>query len=222
MDLCRFESLIGKDNLSKVKSLNILIVGLGGVGGYTLESLVRCGVETISVCDYDVVDSSNINRQILANSSNIGSLKTNEAYNRYIKINSDLKLTTINNKIDEDTINDIDFNSFDYVVDACDDVLAKTLIINRALSSNTKIISSMGTAKKMDATKIIITTLNKTSYDPLAKRMRKLIDKDKQKKVVVVTSLEKAKDINVLGSNSFVPATAGLFITNYIINDVIK
>ena len=222
MDLCRLEALVGIDSLNKIKSLSILIVGIGGVGGYALESLVRSGVGSISICDFDKIDSSNINRQIISNSSNIGSYKVEEAFKRYTNINRDLNFEIIKDRIDENSIENIDFNKFDYIVDACDDVNAKTLIINKALSCNVKVISSMGTAKKMDASKIYITTLNKTSYDPLAKKMRKLIDKKLQSKVVVVTSKEEAKNINVLGSNSFVPATAGLFITNYIINDVLK
>lgn len=222
MNLERFEALIGKDKLEVIKKLNILIIGIGGVGGFTLESLVRSGVENITIIDFDKIETSNLNRQILTNNNNIGSLKVVEALKRYETINSSLNLICINNFISEDNINLIDFSKYDYIVDTCDTVKTKVLLINNALLNNKKVISSMGTAKKMDASKLYITTLDKTSYDPLAKVLRKNIDKNKQKKVVVVTSKEETIKTEVLGSNSFVPATAGLLITSYIINDAIR
>lgn len=222
MDLNRLEVLIGKDSLNKVRNLNILLVGIGGVGGYTFESLVRSGVNNITIVDYDRIDSSNLNRQIITNSTNIGLLKTDEAKKRGLLINKDINITTKNIFLDKESLKEINLNNYDYVVDACDSVSTKVLLINECLSNNIKIISSMGTAKKMDASKLKITTLDKTSYDKLAKKLRSLIDKKIQKKVVVISSTEEVKDINLLGSNSYVPAVAGLLITNYIINDVVK
>lgn len=220
MNLERLESLVGLDVLKKIKNLNILIVGVGGVGGYTLESLVRCGVENITIIDYDRVDSSNLNRQIISNLNNIGQLKVDVARKRYTNINDKLNLKTMSIFLDKDNINSINICQFDYVVDACDSVLTKALLMGVCVSKNIKIISSMGTAKKMDATKLSITTLDKTNYDKLAKKLRSVVPKNIQRKIKVVSSTEQVKDINVLGSNSFVPATSGLLITNYIINDV--
>lgn len=220
MNLERLESLVGLDVLKKIKNLNILIVGIGGVGGYTLESLVRCGVEYITIIDYDRVDSSNLNRQIISNLNNIGQLKVDVARKRYTNINDKLNLKTMSIFLDKDNINSINICQFDYVVDACDSVLTKALLMEVCVSKNIKIISSMGTAKKMDATKLSITTLDKTNYDKLAKKLRSVVPKNIQRKIKVVSSTEQVKDINVLGSNSFVPATSGLLITNYIINDV--
>lgn len=220
MNLERLESLVGLDVLKKIKNLNILIVGIGGVGGYTLESLVRCGVENITIIDYDRVDSSNLNRQIISNLNNIGQLKVDVARKRYTNINDKLNLKTMSIFLDKDNINSINICQFDYVVDACDSVLTKALLMGVCVSKNIKIISSMGTAKKMDATKLSITTLDKTNYDKLAKKLRSVVPKNIQRKIKVVSSTEQVKDINVLGSNSFVPATSGLLITNYIINDV--
>lgn len=222
MNLNRLESLIGKDNLNNVRNLNILLVGIGGVGGYTFESLVRSGVNNITIIDYDRIDSSNLNRQIITNSSNIGLFKTDEAKKRGLLINEDINITTKNIFLNEESLKEINLNEYDYVVDACDSVSTKVLLINECINRNIKIISSMGTAKKMDATKLKITSLDKTSYDKLAKKLRSLIDKKIQKKVVVISSTEEVKDINVLGSNSYVPAVAGLLITNYIINDVVN
>lgn len=220
MNLERLESLVGLDVLKKIKNLNILIVGVGGVGGYTLESLVRCGVENITIIDYDRVDSSNLNRQIISNLNNIGQLKVDVARKRYTNINDKLNLKTMSIFLDKDNIDSINICQFDYVVDACDSVETKALLMSVCVSKNIKIISSMGTAKKMDATKLSITTLDKTNYDKLAKKLRSIVPKNIQRKIKVVSSTEQVKDINVLGSNSFVPATSGLLITNYIINDV--
>lgn len=220
MNLERLESLVGLDVLERIKNLNILIVGIGGVGGYTLESLVRSGVENITIIDYDRVDSSNLNRQIISNLNNIGQLKVDVARKRYTNINDKLNLKTMSIFLDKDNIDSINICQFDYVVDACDSVETKALLMEACVSKNIKIISSMGTAKKMDATKLSITTLDKTNYDKLAKKLRSVVPKNIQRKIKVVSSTEQVKDINVLGSNSFVPATSGLLITNYIINDV--
>lgn len=222
MNLNRLELLIGKENVERIKKINILLVGIGGVGGYTFESLVRCGLENITIIDYDKVDETNLNRQILTNLNNIGEFKTDVAELRALSINSNIKVNKITNFLDSSNIDTIDFNNFDYVVDACDSIDTKVLLINKCIYNNVKIISSMGTAKKMDASKLEITSLDKTSYDPLAKILRKKIDKKIQRKVTVVSSREKPMDIMKLGSNSYVPAVAGLFITNYIINDILK
>lgn len=214
MNLERLESLVGSTNLEKIKSLNILIVGIGGVGGYTLESLVRCGVENITIVDFDKVESSNLNRQIISSLTNIGKLKVEVAKERYSNINNKLNLKCLPIFLNKDNINKINIEEYDYVVDACDSVNTKVLLMQECILKNIKIISSMGTAKKMDATKLSITSLDKTNYDKLAKKL--------QRKIKVVSSSEQVKDIKVLGSNSFVPATSGLLITNYIINDVIN
>lgn len=222
MNLERFEALIGTEKLNAIKSLNILIVGIGGVGGYTLESLVRSGIENIRVVDFDTIDSSNLNRQILTNTENIGKLKTDEAIKRSKLINPNINIKALSIFLDDKTIDNINLNDFDYVVDACDSIKTKELLINKCIENNIKIISSMGTAKKLDATKLEITTLDKTSYDPLAKLLRHNINKRYHKKVNVISSKEEPKKTNILGSCSYVPAVAGLLITNYIINDILK
>ncbi len=222
MNLNRLEILIGKENLEKVKNLNILIVGLGGVGGYALETLIRCGIKNITIIDHDKVDETNLNRQILTNINNIGKYKTDIALERALTINKNINITKITEYLIKDNFNLITNKNFDYIVDACDSIETKELLINYSIKNKIKIISSMGTAKKMDASKLSITTLDKTSYDPLAKLLRKKINKSNQRKVKVISSTEKPKDIKLLGSNSYVPACAGILITNYIINDVLK
>lgn len=222
MNLERFEALIGDIMLNYIKNLNILIVGIGGVGGYTLESLVRSGVENITIIDFDKIDSSNLNRQILTNTENIGALKTDEAIKRSKLINPNVNIKTLDLFLDESNINDFNLDAYDYVVDTCDTLKTKELLINRCIENNIKIISSMGTAKKLDASKLEMTTLDKTSYDPLAKSLRRIINKRYHKKIKVISSKEVPIKINELGSCSYVPAVAGLLITNYIINDALK
>lgn len=222
MNLNRLELLIGKDSLEKIKKLKILIVGLGGVGGYTFETLVRSGIENITIVDFDKVDETNLNRQILTNSNNIGKYKTEVALERALLINKNVNINKLNIFLNKDNIDELNINQYDYIVDACDSLDTKELLMNYSYKYNIKLISSLGTAKKMDATKLEITTLNKTSYDALAKLLRKRIDKKIQNKIIVVSSTEKPKDIKSLGSNSYVPAMSGILMTNYIINDALK
>lgn len=222
MNLDRLESLIGKENLNKLQNIKIAIVGIGGVGGYVLEGLVRSGVMNITLIDGDKIDPTNLNRQIISTSNNIGELKVNEATKRVLQINPNVIVNKFSIFLTKENIQEIIDNDFDYVVDACDDVDAKIELIKFCYKNNIKIISSMGTAKKLDGTKFKIDTLNNTKYCPLAKKIRKSLSLDEQKYTTVVYSEEVQKDINVLGSISYVPAIAGLLICNAIINDIIK
>ena len=225
MNLSRLESLIGPDNIEKIRKLNILILGLGGVGGYALESLVRCGIERITLVDGDTIKPSNINRQIIATSKNNNKYKTKEWKKRIKKINPNAKVNIINTMINEDNIEVLFGEKYDYIIDCCDTSKVKILLVKLCNEKNIKLVSSMGMANKMDATKILISTLDKTEVDPLARKIRsELKGKDKalMKNVTVVYSTEKAINNTMLGSTSFVPSVAGLFITNYIINNEIK
>lgn len=222
MNLDRLESLIGKENLNKLQNIKIAIVGIGGVGGYVLEGLVRSGVMNITLIDGDKIDPTNLNRQIISTSNNIGELKVNEAAKRVLQINPDVIVNKFSIFLTKENIQDIIDNDFDYVIDACDDVDVKIELIKFCYRNDIKIISSMGTAKKLDGTKFKIDTLNNTKYCPLAKKIRKSLSLDEQKYTTVVYSEEVKKDINVLGSISYVPAIAGLLICNAIINDIIK
>ena len=222
MNLDRLESLIGKENLNKLQNIKIVIVGIGGVGGYVLEGLVRSGVMNITLIDGDKIDPTNLNRQIISTSNNIGELKVNEAAKRVIQINPNVIVNKFSIFLTKENIQEIIDNDFDYVIDACDDVDAKIELIKFCYRNDIKIISSMGTAKKLDGTKFKIDTLNNTKYCPLAKKIRKSLSLDEQKYTTVVYSEEVQKDINVLGSISYVPAIAGLLICNAIINDIIK
>lgn len=217
----RLITLIGEDNVNKLKKANILIVGLGGVGGYALETLVRSGIYNLTIVDGDIVELSNLNRQIISKRDVIGRPKALVAQARTLEINPDVNLKVINQFISEDNFSLLNIDSFDYVIDACDDLNLKMLLIKNA--DKYKLISSMGTANKMDMTRFKITTIDKTSYDPLAKIIRKKIKEEKiQTKFKVVSSDEKVmKNGTKLGTIAYMPAVSGLLCASYVINDII-
>lgn len=218
----RLITLIGEDNVNKLKKANVLIVGLGGVGGYALETLVRSGIYNLTIVDGDIVELSNLNRQIISKRDVIGRPKALVAQARTLEINPDVNLKVINQFIREDNFSLLNIDSFDYVIDACDDLNLKMLLIKNA--EKYKLISSMGTANKMDMTRFKITTIDKTSYDPLAKIIRKKIKEEKiRTKFKVVSSDEKVmKNGTKLGTIAYMPAVSGLLCASYVINDIIN
>lgn len=217
----RLITLIGEDDVNKLKKANVLIVGLGGVGGYALETLVRSGIYNLTIVDGDIVELSNLNRQIISKRDVIGKPKALVAQARTLEINPDVNLKVINEFISEDNFSLLNIDSFDYVIDACDDLNLKLLLIKNA--DKYKLISSMGTANKMDMTRFKITTIDKTSYDPLAKIIRKKIKEEKiRTKFKVVSSDEKVmKNGTKLGTIAYMPAVSGLLCASYVINDII-
>ena len=221
MNLSRLESLVGEENIQKIKALNVLVLGLGGVGGYAVESLVRCGVSNITLVDGDTIKPSNINRQIIATVKNNNKYKTKEWKKRIKMINPDAIVNIINTHITEDNMEVLFSMKYDYIIDCCDTSKVKIKLIKECHEKGIKVVSSMGMANKMDATKIMISTLDKTETDPLAKKIRSEIrNKDIMRDVTVVYSNETPINNTMLGSTAFVPAVAGLYITNYIIKDV--
>lgn len=217
----RLEILVGKD-IEKIKKLTVLVLGLGGVGSYAVESLVRSGVGHLILVDHDVIDKTNLNRQLMSLQANVGKKKTEVWQERIHQIHPDCQVEVVTDFITKENIEQLFEVPIDYVVDACDTLDTKKEIINYTMSHDIKIISSMGTAQKLDPTKLTITTLNKTSYDPLAKCLRRLLREEGIiDKVPVVSSTEVPKKGTgpVLGSCAFVPSVAGLLCTSYIIND---
>lgn len=219
----RVVSFVGENNLLKIKSKKVLVVGLGGVGGYAMESLIRSGIHNIILIDYDKVEASNLNRQIITNKNNIGKYKVDVAKERILNINPECNVTTLNIFLDKSNINTLDNYDIDYIIDACDSVEAKKLLIDYSLDKHIKLISSMGTANKINPTKLEILDIRKTSYDPLAKILRKyVIEKKTNAKVMVVSSTEQPIRKDVLSSLIFVPSTAGILCANYVIKDIIN
>ena len=220
----RIIKLIGVDNLNKIKKSKVCIVGLGGVGGYAVECLIRSGVENIIIVDYDIIDITNLNRQIITNTNNISKFKTDETEKRIKLINPNCNVTKINIKLDENNIDSLFKYEFDYLIDACDTIIVKELLITLCLEKNIKIISSMGTGNKMNPNELTIMDLRKTSYDPIAKKLRKYINDNKIKgSIPVVCSKEQGKSFTEsIPSMIFVPAVSGIMCANFIIKEIIK
>ena len=170
----REELLIGKENLKKLKNSHVIVFGVGGVGGFAVEALVRGGIGELTVVDYDTIDITNINRQIIALQNTVGQNKVDVIKERAVSINPEIKIHAFKEKYDEST-KDIFFKdkSYDYIVDAIDLVSSKLNLIETAAEKNIPIISSMGTGNKINPTMLEVSDINKTSVCPLAKVMRR-------------------------------------------------
>ena len=221
----RVEKLIGIEKLDLIKTKTVLLIGLGGVGGSAFETLVRSGVQNIIIIDFDNVDISNLNRQVLYNLDSIGKKKVDVAENFCKSINKDCCVKKYDIFLNEENIKTLfDDNDIDYVIDACDSLNTKKSIILECLKRKVKFISSMGTANKLDPSKLIITDIRKTKSDPIAKILRKWVKDMKINDKIMVVSTEEVpiKKGKVLSTMSFVPNTAGILAANYVIRDIIK
>ena len=210
----RTRTLIGENSLSKLSKSKILIFGIGGVGGYVVEALVRSGIGEIDIVDNDKVSISNLNRQIVALNSTIGEYKVDVMKKRALDINPDLKINTYKLFFDDDTKDEFDFSKYDYIVDAIDSVKSKLLLVELAKNNNTPIISSMGTGNKLNPLKFEIADIFKTSVCPLARVIRIELKKRGIKELKVLYSKEMPYKYGsrIPSSISFVPSTAGLII----------
>ena len=217
----RTEKLIGKVNMEKLKNANVIVFGVGGVGGYAVEALVRAGVSNITVVDNDTVSASNINRQIIALNSTVGKLKTDVIKQRIFDINPDCNVTAMAVFFDETT--EIDFKKYDFIVDCIDSVKSKIHLIKCAKENNVKIISALGTGNKICPEKLEIADIKETSYCPLARKVRTLLKKEGIENLPCVYSKEEpVKNEGVPASISFVPSSAGLLMASYVIRELIK
>ena len=222
----RTELLIGKENIQKLSKAKIIVYGIGGVGSFTVEGLVRAGVENIILVDNDVISPSNLNRQIHATIPNIGKLKVDCMKERILSINPKVNVETyIPQDIEHGEEILID-DSIDYVVDAVDTITTKLKLIQRAKEKQIPIISCMGTGNKLNPTKFEITDIYKTSVCPLAKVMRKELKKRGIQNLKVLYSKEEPikheMESRTPASISFVPSVAGMIIAGEVIKDIIK
>lgn len=220
----RITKLIGETNIKKINNTTVAIIGLGGVGGSALECLVRSGIENIIIVDFDKIDITNLNRQIISNITNIGNSKVEEWIKRINIINPNTKVTPLNLKLDMNNIEELFNLKFDYLIDAIDDIPMKEEIIKRCLTNNIEIISSMGTGNKLNPSMLEITDIKNTSYDPIAKRIRKYMkDNNLKRKLPVVYSKEQNNKFEgSIPSMIFVPSTAGILCANYVIRKIIE
>ena len=227
----RLEALIGKENLDIIKSKKVIVFGVGGVGGFVVESLIRSGLENITVVDNDIVDETNINRQIIATSDSIGKSKAKTMQERAYSINHAAQITPIQKFYLPENENEFDFSKYDYVIDCVDTVSAKISIICRAKELGVPVISALGAGNKLDPTKLAVSDISKTEYDPLAKVIRKELRNRGIKDVKVVYSKETPVNVvvdeNEHGRHSpasaiFVPASMGILIAKTVIDDLIN
>ncbi len=232
----RISLLIGEQSVIKIQNSCVLVVGVGGVGSYVVEALVRTGVGTIIMIDNDIIQPSNLNRQIHATTRTINEVKTEAMKERILSINPDCNVIAIQSFFDKSKT-DVFEHKIDYVVDAIDTVTSKLDLIEICQSKNLPIISSLGMANRFDVSKLKITTLEKTKDDPLAKAVRYQARKRginckvkvafseelpfKQNQVVNEDALTRKQQIPP-ASTIFVPAAAGLMIASHVILELIK
>lgn len=192
----RCELIIDLDNLNCIQNKHICVFGVGGVGGHCVESLARMGIKEISIVDFDVVSLSNINRQIIALHSTIGQKKVDVMKSRLLDINPNILCHTYDLFVGRETMDQIDFGAFDFIVDAVDNVTAKLLIIEKAKKLNIPIISCMGTGNKLHPESLKIMDVFETNYCPLAKVMRKELKNRKIYKLKVLSTFEADKELS--------------------------
>ena len=220
--LDRSIKMLGNDKIQSFKDKVILVAGLGGVGGTALEALTRSGFNKFILVDFDKVDESNLNRQILYTLKDVGRLKTEVAKERLLSINPDLDIKLINKKIDKGFFLEFDY-PVDFIIDAIDFVEGKLKIYSIAIEENIPFISSLGMGNRLDPSQVVITKLNKTEGDPLARKIRyesKQLNLDLNKINVVFSKeipLIKSKEP---GSMMMVPSTAGLLMAKYVIDNI--
>ena len=243
----RTKLLLGQDALDKLANSRVAVFGLGGVGGYTVEALVRCGLGEIDIIDNDKISLTNLNRQLHATHTTIGKYKVDVTEERIKDINPNIKINKYNIFYTPDTSNSFNFDGIDYIVDAIDTVVGKISLIEKSKEHNIPIISAMGAGNKLDPTRFEVADISKTSVCPLARVLRGELKKRKIKNVKVVYSKEQPiKPLNnfsidnktngknlpdttecnkkhqIPGSISFVPSVVGLIIASEVVKDLIK
>lgn len=227
--LNRTELLIGTENVTKLQNSHVIVFGCGGVGSYVIEALVRSGVGTISIVDHDTIDITNINRQLIADTSTIGKLKVEVEKDRLLLINPALKISTYSQFADASNLEGIISSDCTYIVDAIDSVSSKLSLIEYAHQRQIPIISSMGTGNKLDPTLFEVTDISKTSVCPLAKVIRKELRQRGIFHLKVVYSKEephcfsnKEENVRTPASISFVPSVAGLILASEVVKDLLS
>ena len=227
----RTSLIIGDEGINKLQNSNVIVFGVGGVGSFAAEALVRAGVGNITIVDFDDVDITNINRQLPALHSTVGKLKVDVMKDRLLDINPDLNIRTVAKMYNKETTDEILIEDYDYVIDAIDMVTSKILLVEECNKKGLTLISSMGMGNKLDPTKIVVTDIHKTHTCPLAKVMRKELKDRRIKKLKVVYSEEQPRELKkkimngrkvTPGSTSFVPSVGGLTIASVVVNDLIN
>ncbi len=227
----RTEAILGADSMEKLKNSKVLVFGIGGVGGHAAEAIVRSGIGEIHLVDSDRVSVTNINRQIIADESTVGRLKT-EVMEKHLKlINPELRVKCFNIFYTPENADEIDLSDYSYIVDAIDSVPSKVELIERAKRENIPIISSMGFGNKLNPTEIEVADISKTEVCPLARSIRRLLRQKGINHLKCVYSKEvpkmpdapiEDKGKRTVGSVAFVPSVAGIIIASEVIKALIK
>ena len=218
----RTKMLLGREAIEKLKKAHVALFGVGGVGGYAAEALVRSGIGTIDLIDADTVDITNLNRQIIALTSTIGRYKTEVMAERLRDINPEVRVIEHRCFFLPENADAIDFTQFDYILDAVDTVAAKVEIAVRAKNTGVPVISAMGAGNRLDPTAFTVTDIFKTQGDPLAKVMRHELRARGigSLKVVFSTEAPRSSGGRTPGSAAFVPSVAGLVMAGEVIKDL--
>ena len=223
MQFSRYIPLIGEDNFQKLNHSKVMVFGVGGVGGYVVEALARSGVGSFVLIDNDVVEESNINRQIIATYKTIGQVKVDVMKERILSINPDAKVEAIKKFYLPENSGEFDFSNVDYIIDCVDTIAAKISVVCKAKELNIPVVSAMGAGNKLDPSKLQVSDIYKTSVDPLCKIMRHELKKLGINKLKVVFSTEEPLKTNnrIPNSGVIVPSSMGLLIASEVIKDII-
>lgn len=219
----RTEQLLGSENMKKLAGARVAVFGVGGVGGYVVEALARCGIGALDLIDNDIVAPSNLNRQIIATVSTLGRAKVDAARDRVMEIHPDCQVNIHKIFYLPETADCFDFREYDYIVDAIDTVTGKLMLAEQARAAGTPLISSMGTGNKLDPTALKVADIYETKVCPLAKVMRRELRKRGIGSLKVVYSEEEPLGRGrPPGSVSFVPSVAGLIIAGEVVKDILR
>lgn len=226
----RTKLLIGKDGAKKLENSHVVVVGVGGVGGYAVNLLVRAGVGKLTIVDFDKVDETNINRQIIANTKTIGRPKVDVAREMLLDINPKCNINTLSLKANQETFDQIFVEKPDYVIDAIDIVSDKIDLICYCKENDIKIVSAMGAGNRISIPNFAIIDIFKTSNDGLAKIVRKKLRERKIEHLDVVTCLDKTMPVTqdadskkrIVGSISYYPAMCGCVLSAFVIENLLK
>ena len=219
----RSQRILGEDNMSIIKNASVIVFGLGGVGGAAAEALVRAGVGKIGIVDKDIVDITNLNRQLIATDETVGMKKTDATEKRLLSINPEVEIVKYDLFYLPENADKVNLSEYDFILDCIDNVTAKLELIERAYKTGVPIVSSMGTGNKLHPEMLEIADINKTSVCPLARVIRRELKKRGIGKLAVVYSKEEPikTDSSLPGSTSFTPPVAGYLMCSYVINTII-
>ncbi len=221
----RFTMMLNEEQIRKLFSARIIVFGVGGVGGSLAHMLVRSGIQNIGIVDFDSITLTNINRQLMANIGNVGKLKVDELEKQFYNINPNIKVDKFPIKLDEETICEIDFSQYDYIVDCIDDINAKKLLIKKSKELNLPILCAMGAGNRYEEIpRFEIADISKTSYDKLAKIIRKFCVQERINKLQVCYTKQKPLkfDCKTIGSVIYYPMNMASIMCSKIINDILK